>query len=468
MDDRRFFSTVAAERLAFDDEARLDRLRTTLELARGAEFYKSRLSGTSIKSLSDLSSLPLTRKADLKGNPADVFLACDPKTVWHFHESFGTTGQPVCGWYSLDDIEVEIDVIGRWLKHFGPGQVVMNRYPYAFPVPAQLVETGVRLCGGTLIPTSNLTYNVGMPRVLRLMEERRVNVITGMPLEAILLKEAALLLGKDPRADFPDMQGFCFAGRILTPSWRESMRDDWGVDVHNLYGSTEGGPFATSDESGELVLHDEFFLFEVLDPVTLVPLEGDEVVGGLCLTTLGREAQPMIRYYTEDLVRVKRRADGKRTVEVLGRAGDLMDFRGTKVSNFDLEEEILSWSKQYRANVFFVCITDKGFLVRVEFPEPGRVDKRDGEKRLSERLGVPVKLEVLPRGRLVNHVSLVTSAAVFKPRTVSDHRVEQRKIINLSGGLVDFWADFTPALVGQFVWKSILDFFTAWRIKLFE
>jgi phenylacetate-CoA ligase len=463
-----YYSSVAAERLAFDDAARLERLKYTVEQARGADFYKPRLAGVTIRSLADLKDLPLTRKADLKGNPAEAFLACDPKKVWHFHESFGTTGRPVCGWYSLGDIECEIDVIGRWLQHFGPGQVVMNRYPYAFPVPAQLVETGVRLKGGTLIPTSNLTYNVGMPRVLRLMEQRQVNVITGMPLEAVLLKEAALLQGKDPATDFPDLQAFCFAGRILTPSWRETMMTDWNCAVQNLYGSTEGGPFATSDETGQLILHDEFFLFEVLDPETLEPLAGDDVVGGLCLTTLGREAQPMVRYYTEDLVRVRRREDGKRTIEVLGRAGDLIDFRGTKVTNFDLEEEILCWSKQYGANVFFVVITDKGFLVRVEFPEPGKVDKRDGEKRLSERLGVPVKLEVLPRGRLVNHVSLVTSAAVFKPRTVSDHRVEERKIINLSGALVDFWVDFTPKLVGQFVWKAVLDFVSKWRIRLLE
>jgi phenylacetate-CoA ligase len=466
-----YVSAVASERLAWDDAARLERLSYTVSQARNAPFYRHRLSGIKVASLDDLSALPFTWKSDLKNNPAEDFLACPPEKVWHFHESFGTTGLPVPGWYSLDDIEVEIDVIARWLAEFGPGQMIMNRYPYAFPVPAQLVETAVRLKGGILIPTSNLTFNVGYRRVLRLLEQRRVNVVAAMPLEAILLKETAIELGLDPREHFPAMQSFAFAGRILTPSWRASMQDDWGCAVNNLYGSTEAGPFATSCSEGHLHLHEQFFLFEVVDPKTREPLTGSTPVGTLVATTLGREAQPMIRYYTDDLVRVLPGpcACGlsARAIEVLGRAGDLMSFAGVPVTNFDLEEEILQWTREFSANVFFVVITDKGFLVRVEAREPRSIDAGEGARRLSGRLGVPVRVEVLPRGHLINHVSLVTSPAVFKPRTVSDHRSDTRKVINLSGGLIDWWADFTPALLWQFIRKSIRDTVALWRIRWF-
>ena len=466
------WSAVAGERLAFDDAARLERLQYTVEQARQAPFYGKRLSGLSVGSLDDLSSLPFTLKSDLKAHPAEAFLACPLERVWHFHESFGTTGLPVPGWYSLDDIEVEIDVISRWLREFGPGKTVMNRYPYAFPVPAQLVETAVRLKGGILIPTSNLTFNVGYPRVLRLLEQRRVNVVTAMPLEAILLKETAVELGLDPCAQFPHLEAFAFAGRILTPSWRASMQDDWGCTVNNLYGSTEGGPFATSCSEGHLHLHEHFFLFEIVDPETREVVSGDAPTGTLVATTLGREAQPMIRYYTDDLVRVRPGdcpcGESAQAIEVLGRAGDLMSFGGVPVTNFDLEEEILQWTREFASNVFFVVITDKGFLVRVEARNPGEVDHELGARRLSDRLGVPVRVEVLPRGHLINHVSLVTSPAVFKPRTVSDHRTDKRKVINLSGGLIDWWADFTPALIGQFLVKSIRDFIARLRIRWFR
>jgi phenylacetate-CoA ligase len=462
------WSRVAAERLAPDQASKLDRLKYSVAQAKQGAFYANHLSGHTVNTLADLESLPFTYSKDLKGNHPDDFLAVSRDDAWHYHESFGTTGSPVCGWYTLDDLECEVDVVQRWLRHYGRGKTIVNRYPYAFPVPAQLVEAAARLMGGTIIPASNLTLNVGYKRVLNLMDKLGAHCLASMPHEAILLKETALLMGKDPRTAWPDFEGFCFAGRILTPSWKASMEDDWNCKVWNLYGSTEGGPFATSEEDGILRLHDDFFLFEVVDPDTMEPLHGEDVTGGLVLTTLGREAQPMIRYYTRDLVRVWRLEDGHRGVQVLGRAGDPMRFGGVEVTNFALEEEILQWTREYRANVFFTIITQKGFLVRVEFPEPGAVNVKEGERRLSDRLKVPVKVEALPRGHLVNHISLLTNPAVFKPRTVSDFRHDERKVINLSGGLVDWWADFTPALVRQFMMKSARDFFAKQRIKFLE
>jgi phenylacetate-CoA ligase len=465
---REYYSKVAGERLATDQADRLDRLKKTIALARAAPFYKDKLAGVTVRSLDDLASLPMTHKEDLKSNPAEAFLACPKEKVWHFHESFGTTGRPVAGWYTLDDIEVEIDTIQRWLTDFGPGKTIVNRYPYAFPVPAQLVETAARLMGGTVIPTSNLTYNVGYKRVLRLMQEREANILTAMPLEAILLKETALALGMDPAEDFPSMESFCFAGRILTPSWRRSMMEDWGCEVRNLYGCTEGGPFATSDDRGDLRLHDDFFLFEILDPETEQPVSRPGEEGVLVATTLCREAQPMIRYWTGDLVRLLDCPDDGlgRGIEVLGRAGGRRCWGGAQVTDFDLEEEILSWSTEFHANVFFVCITRRGFLVRVEAGDPRAVDVRAGERRLTDRLGVPVRVEVLPRGHLISHVSLLSSAAVFKPRAVCDFRTEERKIINLSGGLIDWWAEVTPALMWMGTVKWVRDLLASLRIRL--
>lgn len=469
--ERTFFSKVASERLAFDQASRLERLQYTVAQAKNAPIYKDRLADATIHSLDDLRSLPLTHKKDLTHNPPEVWRAVPLEKVWHYHESFGTTGNPVVGWYSLDDMECEVDVVQRWLPEFGPGQTIMNRYPYSFPVPAQLVETAARLMGGTIVPASNLVYNVNFPRVLELIGKLSVNSLTSMPLEAVLLKEAALEHGMDPLKDFPTMQGFSFAGRILTPSWQATMEDDWGIAVHNLYGCTEGGPFATSGDDGHLRLHDEAFLFEILDPETKEPIpvvDDRPVTGTLVATTLMREAQPMVRYWTGDLVRAWLDDAGNRCIQVLGRAGGLKTFGGVPVTDFDLEEEILQWTRTFGSNVFFVIITHKGFLVRVEAREPGRVNAGEGSRRLSDRLGVPVKVEVVPRGVLINHVSLITSPQVFKPRTVSDHRVEDRRVINLSGGLIDFWADFTPVLIGRFMIKSVKDWFTALRYRLME
>ena len=467
---RPYLSRVGAERLAPDDTARLDRLRVTLERAAKAPFHGPRLAGIEVKSLADLSKLPLLTKRDLKENSPWSFLAVPREQGWHFHESFGTTGKPVPGWYTLDDLEVEIDIIERWIEPFGPGKIVMNRYPYAFPVPAQLVEAAVRLKGGVLIPTSNLTYNVGPPRVLDLFDRLKVNVVTAMPLEGILLKEAAIELGKDPRVDYPNLEAFCYAGRILTPTWRKSMEQDWNVPIRNLYGTTEAGPFATSCREGRLHLHENAFLFEILDPQTKEPLLGDQAEGGLCVTTLTREAQPMLRYYTEDLVRLLPGpcpcGTEARGIEVLGRAGDALWYGNTALQPFDVEEQILQWSMEFGSNVFFVIITHKGFLVRVEAREPRKVDAAAGARRLTERLGVPVRVDVCPRGVLINHVSLIAQAAVFKPRMIVDHRVDRKRIITYSGALIDFWAEMTPTLIQKYVFKYIRDTITSWKLRL--
>ena len=79
---------------------------------------------------------------------------------------------------------------------------------------------------------------------------------------------------------------------------------------------------------------------------------------------------------------------------------------------------------------------------------------------------MPFRIEAVRRGVLINHVSLITQAAVFKPRMVCDFREEKRKIINLSGGLVDWWAEFTPKLIGKMIYKALADFVSHWRIRL--
>jgi phenylacetate-coenzyme A ligase PaaK-like adenylate-forming protein len=246
------------------------------------------------------------------------------------------------------------------------------------------------------------------------------------------------------------------------------MMEDWDCEVRNLYGCTEGGPFATSDDRGDLRLHEEFFLFEILDPETREPVTRPGERGVLVATTLCREAQPMVRYWTGDLVRILDTPDDGlgRGIEVLGRADGLMSWGGVSVTDFDLEEEVLSWSAEFRANVFFVCITRRGFLVRLEAPDPRSVDVREGERRLTDRLGIPVRVEILPRGHLINRVSLVSSAAVFKPRTVCDFRTEDRKIINLSGGLIDWWAEITPELMWMATVKWVRDFIAGMRIRM--
>ena len=435
----------------------------TIHRAMGAPFFADHLRGKVVTGESDLHELPFLTKQHMKDRPAEDFLAVDRSQVWHYHESFGTSGARVYGWYSLADFEAEIPIIKVWMEAFGPGKTIINRLPYAFPVPSHLAETGARLVGGCLLPAGNMNFNVGYKRVLELVERLGVTSMVSFPLEPVQLAELAKIQGKDPARDFPAFKNFNMAGRLLTPSLRKSIEAQWGgATVRNLYGCTEGGPFATSCPHGHLHLHDSDFAFEILDPETKQPI-GPGLVGILVATTFRREAQPMVRYWTGDLVRWPAEPcpcgrKGRR-IEVLGRHGDEIRWGDRMIYPYDLEETVLQEVTRLGSNIWFNILTRRGLTVRVEVRD--RSVKPDAAA-LSDKLGIPTRIELCRPSDIVNHVALLTQAKIFKPFTLSDWRNDDRKVINLSGGSIDWWADFTPRILWMQLRKGTKDWFYRW------
>jgi phenylacetate-CoA ligase len=435
----------------------------TIHRASGAPFFAEHLKGVVVTGESDLHKLPFLRKKHMKTRPAEDFLAIDRSRVWHYHESFGTTGARVYGWYSLKDFEAEIPIIKVWMEAFGPGKTIVNRLPYAFPVPSHLAEAGARLVGGCLLPAGNMNFNVGYKRVLELVERMGVTSMVSFPLEPVQLAELAKIQGKDPAKDFPAFKNFNMAGRLLPPSLKRSIEEQWGgATIRNLYGCTEGGPFATSCSEGHLHLHDSDFAFEILDPETKRPI-GPGLVGVLVATTFRREAQPMVRYWTGDLVRwpAEPCTCGRkgRRIEVLGRHGDEIVWKDRRHYPYDLEETVLQEVTRLGSNIWFNILTRRGLTVRVEVRD--RSVKPDAAA-LEEKLGIPTRIELCKPSDIVNHVALLTQAKIFKPFTLSDWRTGGRKVINLSGGSIDWWADFTPKIMWMQLKKGTVDWFYRW------
>ena len=445
----------------YTDQENEEKFVASIERARRAPVYAEVLDGFEVRGLHDLASLPFTQKAWMKERPVRDFLATNIDRVWHYHESFGTTGQPVCGWYTLEDFEAEIPLIRTWLDSFHPGAVVLNRYPYSFPVPAQLVEIATRIRGGACIPASNLVYNVSFPRAIDIIRRVGVTTIASMPLEPVMLEECAYLLGLDVKRDLGTVNTFSMAGRIVTPTMKRLIERHWDAQVHNLYGSTEGGPYATSNANGLLRLHTDGFVFEVLDPITKQPV-GDGEDGVFVVTTLTREAQPMIRYWTGDQVRLHLtdpELGGGPFIEVLGRVGDELSFGDKEWTVRDLEETILAATEDaYDSLVFFFVATNRGLTVRIETRKPRQHHvQRAIEKDLRAKLGIPIHLEVMKPGGLMNPLGLTGEIKVFKPRMLSDVRHERRFIINHSEAMVDWFADMTPKKMVQQMVRGMRD-----------
>ena len=215
-------------------DARLGALRRTIAAARRTAWYGELLADLSVEEVSALEVVPLTRTEDLKVRAHTDFLAVDRSEVFHYHQSFGTTGKPSCGWYSLPDLEAEVPIISNWLRDFGPGAVILNRYPYSFPVPNALVETAARLLGGCVIPAGAATNN-SFVRTVHLLRDQKVTVVASLPWEPFFLAETARLLGLDPARDFPHLEGWIVAGSLVPPRMRALIEELWGCKVRILY-----------------------------------------------------------------------------------------------------------------------------------------------------------------------------------------------------------------------------------------
>ena len=141
------------------------------------KFYRKKFLSESLNSWEDFFNLPLTYKEDLRNSEAEDTLAIPKSEVWHYHESFGTTGVPVSSWYSSEDYEREVDKTYRWTSEIKPGMMVLNRFPYSFAVPPFILELKCRRDGGVIVPTGYLSWNITYPRVLEIIKRLKIEAI---------------------------------------------------------------------------------------------------------------------------------------------------------------------------------------------------------------------------------------------------------------------------------------------------
>jgi phenylacetate-CoA ligase len=118
--------------------------------------YGHKFTGLTLTTWEDFFSLPLTTKEDLRSCAPEDTLAIPITEVWHYHESFGTTGKPVSTWWSEEDFNREVDLTHRWTAPIQPGMRVLNRFPYSFAVPPFILETKCKRDGGVILPAGNL------------------------------------------------------------------------------------------------------------------------------------------------------------------------------------------------------------------------------------------------------------------------------------------------------------------------
>ena len=303
----------AAESMKRDDLAALQlaRLRQTLDLAYNKvphvrkKFEAANVVPEHLNSLADIVRFPFATKADLRDTYPFGLFAVPREQIVRLHASSGTTGKATVVGYTRGDMETWTDLMARSLACAGaqPGDVVHNGYGYGLFTGGLGAHYGAERLGCTVVPVSG-----GMTeRQVTLMGDFGAHVLCATPSYALNIAEVAETMGVDMRK-LPLRVGV-FGAEPWSDAMRRDLEEKLGIKAVDLYGLSEiiGPGVACECHVSQNGLHgwEDHFLFEVVDPKTLEPVkDGDP--GELVITTLTKEALPMVRYRTRDITRLER------------------------------------------------------------------------------------------------------------------------------------------------------------------
>jgi phenylacetate-CoA ligase len=357
-------SNLGFPQLAGADELRslqLERLRWAVGHAyRNVGHYRRAFDARGVhpedlREIEDLGRFPFLTKQDFRDNyPFDLFAVPREKVV-RIHASSGTTGRPTVVGYTQRDIDTWAELVARSLRFAGgrPGQIVHIAYGYGLFTGGLGAHYGAERLGCTVIPMSGGQTE----RQAQLIRELRPDIIMVTPSYALNIAEELARQGVDPR------ECSLSIGVLGAEPWTEAMRSEvqatLGIDAVDIYGLSEVmGPGVASEsvqtKDGPVIWEDHFYP-EIIDPDTgEVRAEGEE--GELVLTSLTKEALPVIRYRTRDLTRLlpPTACSMRRLARITGRTDDMLIVRGVNVFPSQIEELILrttGLSPHYRLEI---------------------------------------------------------------------------------------------------------------------
>jgi phenylacetate-CoA ligase len=323
----------------------LERLKTTVKrLRERVPVMRERLDGLDDpQALEDLRQYPFLRKTDLRDNYPFGLFAADRSELARVHASSGTTGKPTVVGYTHDDLTIWAECVARCLIGAGirPGWLLHNAYGYGLFTGGLGLHAGAEAAGIGVVPVSGGNTE----RQLLLLEDFAPEAISCTPSYALTLAEE---LGE--RGPSSSLRVGVLGAEPWTEQMRRAIEEGLGMVAVNIYGLSEvigpGVSCETADRTGGLVIMEDHFLPEVVDPETGEVLSDGEV-GVLVLTSLTKQAFPVLRYWTGDLCSLTREPApcGRTHVRMsalVGRADDMLVIRGVNVYPSQVEHALLT------------------------------------------------------------------------------------------------------------------------------
>jgi phenylacetate-CoA ligase len=329
----------------------LKRLRETLHRLERVPFYagkflKSGLKPEDIRSAADMRRLPFTTAADLRENYPDGLLAVSREEALRLHTSSGTTGKPKALFFSRRDVDNAAELIARAFCMTGVTRrdVFQNMMSYGLFTGGLVMHYGAEKVGCLVIPAGPGTSE----RQLLLMQDFGTTVIHVTPSYAFYFADFLEKKGINPRRNLALRKAFVGA-EPYTEETRRKIEAALGIDVYNSYGLTEmNGPGVAFECEGKCGLHvwEDNFVLEIVNPATGEPVSEGET-GELVLTSINREAMPLLRYRTRDLTSLVPGpcACGRthrRIQRISGRSDDMLIVRGVNIFPQQIERVLMS------------------------------------------------------------------------------------------------------------------------------
>lgn len=328
----------------------LERLKHIVQRAYdNVPLYRSRLDERGLKpaaiaKLSDIALLPFTVKSDLRDTYPFGLFASPMKDIVRLHASSGTTGKPIVVAYTKEDLEVWTNVIVRSFAACGlhEGDIIQNAYGYGLFTGGLGAHYGAEALGATVIPISGGNTQ----RQLMVAKDFGVTAICCTPSYFLHLIDQAPECGIDMKK--LALRAGVFGAEPWTESMRRRIEAESGIKAYDIYGLSEiigpGVAMECQCQAGPHIFED-YFLPEIIDPKTGEPLP-DEEEGELVLTTLAKQAMPMIRYRTRDITALtSEKCECGRTMRrikrISRRSDDMFIIRGVNVFPSQIETALL-------------------------------------------------------------------------------------------------------------------------------
>ena len=416
------------------EKLQLSRLKATLERVYSkSPIYQEKFDAVGfkpndLKKLADLSKLPLTIKDDFRDNyPFGMFIEPQEKIV-RLHASSGTTGKLTVVGCTQNDLDIWTELIARMVTMVGvtAADTAQIAFGYGLFTGAHGLQYGMEKVGATVIPISGGNSE----KQLMVMKDFGTTALVSTPTYALHLSEVAEELGIDPKHDLKLKVGL-FGGEAFSEEYRQEIQNRWGILATDNYGLSEvGGPGFSGEcelTCGQHIAEDHYYV-EIVDPVTFKPVPPGEK-GEVVITTLTKEALPVIRYRTKDIssITYEKCACGRTTArlsKITGRTDDMLVIRGVNVFPSQIESVLVNI--EGLAPHYEIIVYKKGFLddieIRVEMSEGIFSDNYSHLERIEQNLKQQLykTLSLTPKIKLVEPHSIERTAG--KAKRVIDKR----------------------------------------------